>query len=121
MEAMSAWCYQELLWHMLLRGTDTFFVWCGGDEAAEEVGLAQQVYAAAQEYGEFLDHGMPLQFDVPGEPGTVVSAVALGDRALVRRTDFGKQTAPVDIMLGARRCTIEAAPGQCQLVDLGSQ
>ena len=121
MEAMSAWSYQELLWHMLLRGVDTFFVWCGGDEAEEEVGLAHQVYAAAQEYGQFLDHGMPVLFEVPGEPSTVVSALALGDRALVRRTDFGKQVGPVDILIGSRRCTIEAAPGQCQLVDLGAQ
>ena len=29
--------YQELLWHMLLRGTDTFFLWCGRQEAAKEI------------------------------------------------------------------------------------
>ena len=120
-EAMSAWSYQELLWHMLLRGVDTFFVWCAGDEAEEEVGLAHQVYAAAQEYGEFLDSGMPVQFEVPEEPGTVISALVLGDHALVRRTDFGKRAEPVDILIGSRRCTIATAPGQCQLVDLGSQ
>jgi hypothetical protein len=27
--------YKELLWHMLLRGTDTFFLWCREQEAAK--------------------------------------------------------------------------------------
>ena len=42
--------YQELLWHMLLRGTDTFFLWCPEDETAEEVRLVHEVYAASLEY-----------------------------------------------------------------------
>jgi len=117
MPAMSAWSYQELLWHMLLRGTDTFFVWCSDEEAEEEVGLAQQVYAAAQEYGEFLDGGTPVLFDVPGAPGTVVSALVLGDRALVRRSDFGPAAGPVEVLIGARRHNIVARPGQCQVLD----
>ena len=120
MPAMSAWSYQELLWHMLLRGTDTFFVWCSDEEAEEEVGLAHQVYAAAQEYGEFLDNGIPVLFDVPGQPGAVISALVLGDRALVRRSDFGGQSSPVDVLIGTRPCTVKAAPGQCQIVDLGA-
>jgi hypothetical protein len=120
-EPMSAWSYQELLWHMLLRGVDTFFVWCGGEESAEEVGLAHEVYAAAQEYGDFLDSGMPTCFDVPAAPGTVISALVLGDRALVRRTDFGDDAAPVEILVGSRLVSIAAAPGACQVVDLGPQ
>jgi len=40
--------YQELLWHMLLRGTDTFFLWCPSEQAATEVRLLHAVYAAAQ-------------------------------------------------------------------------
>jgi len=119
-EPMSAWAYQELLWHMLLRGVDTFFVWCGGQESAEEVGLAHQVYAAAQEYGAFLRDGLPVLFAVPDAPGTVVSALVLGDRALVRRTDFGASRAPVEVTIGSRCCAIPPAPGRCQVLDMGS-
>ena len=82
--------YQELLWHMLLRGHDTFFLWCPAREAAEEIRLLQPVWAAAQEYGEFLEKGIPITFDVPNQPGPVVSGLRLGNRVLVRRTDFGK-------------------------------
>ena len=117
-EQMSAWSYQELMWHMLLRGVDSFFVWCGGEESAEEVRLVHEVYAAAQEYGSFLEAGMPISFDVPGQPGTVISGLALEDRALVRRTDFGGNMEPVEMMIGTRRFSIPAAPGECQLVDL---
>ncbi|MHC4435333.1 MAG: hypothetical protein ACYTBS_26165, partial [Planctomycetota bacterium] len=46
--------YQELLWHMLLRGTDTFFLWSPRQEAPKETRLVHQVYAQAQQYGEFL-------------------------------------------------------------------
>jgi hypothetical protein len=63
--------YQELLWHMLLRGTDTFFLWCMDSEDAREVSLLHPVYAAAQQYGEFLEKGTPVTFDVPARPGPV--------------------------------------------------
>jgi hypothetical protein len=43
--------YQELLWHMLLRGTDAFFLWCMENENPEEVRLLHEVYAEAQQYG----------------------------------------------------------------------
>ena len=71
--------YQELLWHMLLRGTDTFAMWCMESEYAEEVQLVQQVYAEAQQYGEFMDHGLPITFDLPNQPGTVVSGLLHDD------------------------------------------
>ncbi|MEW6755232.1 MAG: hypothetical protein AB1505_30265 [Candidatus Latescibacterota bacterium] len=115
---MSAWAYQELLWHMLLRGTDTFFVWCGGAESEEEIRLVHEVWAAAQEHGAFLEAGMPACFEVPAQPGTVVSALVLDDRALVRRTDFAGSTEPVEVRLGLRRMPIPALPGQCQVIDL---
>ena len=117
-EQMSAWSYQELLWHMLLRGVDTFFVWCGAEEAFEEVRLVHEVYAAAQEHGGFLDAGMPINFDVPREPGTVISGLVLGDRVLVRRTDFGENTDSVEMWIGTRRVAIPAVPGECQIIDL---
>ncbi|MCE5251992.1 hypothetical protein LLG96_17450 [bacterium] len=114
----SAEKYQELLWHMLLRGTDTFFMWCGAQEEAEEIRLVHEVYAAAQEYGEFLEHGTPITFDVPPQPGTVVSGLVLGNRVLVRRTDFAGSDKPVEIRAGNRTFTVKPAPGKCQVFEL---
>ncbi len=88
---MSQAAYQELLWHLLLRGHDTFFVWCQHDELASEVRLAHEVYAAAGQYGGFLDRGEPVCFDVPDRPSTVTSGLRLGEQVLVRRTEFGKK------------------------------
>jgi hypothetical protein len=110
--------YQELLWHMLLRGTDTFFLWCRNQEAAKEIRLLHQVYAQAQQYGRFLSEGTPILFDVPKQPGTVVSALKLDDRLLVRRTDFKETSDPVEITVGDEKIEIAATPGQCQIISL---
>jgi hypothetical protein len=91
---MSASAYQELLWHLLLRGHDTFFLWCMPDELATEVRLVHEVYAAALKYRGFLDRGVPVSFDVPSKPSTVVSGLRLGDQVLVRRTEFASDSAP---------------------------
>jgi hypothetical protein len=115
---LSERAYQELLWHMLLRGTDTFFLWCPRDEDATEVRLLHEVYAAAQEYGPFLENGTPVCFDVPQQPGTVVSALLLKDRLLVRRTDFAGSSDPVEIAVGNRKVTIEARPGEMQVLSI---
>lgn len=115
---MSAAAYQELLWHMLLRGTDTFYLWCMPDEYVDECRLVQEVYAAAQQYGEFLEHGTPVTFAVPKQPGTVVSALQLGDRLLVRRTDFAGSTEPFELTVGSQKIAVPAAAGQCQLLRL---
>ena len=115
---MSEEAYQELLWHILLRGTDTFFMWCPSAEDAIETRLVHEVYASAQQYGELLEGGVPVLFDVPGEPGTVVSALALGDRVLVRRTDFGGNTEPVEVLMGTDMITVPYAPGKCQILSL---
>ena len=81
--------YQELLWHLLLRGHDTFFLWCVADELAAEIQLVHDVYSKALAYRGFLDRGIPVTFDVPRQPAPVVSGLRLGDRVLVRRTEFG--------------------------------
>ena len=39
--------YKELLWHLLLRGHDTFFLWCMGNELGPEVDAVHEVYAAS--------------------------------------------------------------------------
>ena len=115
---MSEESYQELLWHMLLRGTDTFHMWSGAEEFPKEVRLVHEVYAAAQQYGEFLERGMPITFDVPDKPGTVISGLALGDRVLVRRTDFDDNRNPVKIRVGVKDVFVEYAPGVCRILTL---
>ena len=110
--------YQELLWHMLLRGTDTFFLWCRREEAAKEIRLVHQVYAEAQQYGEFLARGRPIIFDVPKQPGTVVSGLRLDDRILIRRTDFEETAEPVDITVDGKTIEVEIAPGRCRIFSL---
>ena len=110
--------YQELLWHMLLRGTDTFFLWCPVKEDAEECRLVHEVYAEAQQYGEFLQKGTPVTFDVPTTPGTVVSALKLDKRLLVRRTDFGSSIEPVQLTVDSQKVSIEPKPGKTQVIRL---
>jgi hypothetical protein len=117
-QQMSEWAYQELLWHLLLRRTDTFFMWCMPQEQAKEVQLVHSVWAAAQEYGEFLEHGTPLRFEVPNRPGPVISALALGNRVLVRRTDFTATTEPVELKVRGQILRVPPAPGRCQIFTL---
>jgi hypothetical protein len=103
---------------MLLRGADTFYLWCGETEYPEEVRLLHEVYAAAQEYGEFLDKGIPVTFSVPSSPAPVVSALRLGDRLLVRRTDFGGVNGPVTIEVAGQHVVISESPGRCRILEL---
>jgi hypothetical protein len=118
---MSGESYQELLWHMLLRGTDTFFMWSGEDEYPEEVRLLHEVYAEAQQYGNYLEKGIPINYDVPDRPGTVISGLALGNSVLIRRTDFGDNRDPVNILAGTEMITVRISPGQCQIIPLSGK
>lgn len=117
-QQLSETMYQELLWHMLLRGTDTFFPWCRKEEAAKEIRLVHQVYAQAQQYGQFLSEGWPIIFDVPKQPGTIVSGLRLDDRILIRRTDFEKTDERVEIIVDGKKIKIGSAPGKCRIVSL---
>jgi hypothetical protein len=110
--------YQELLWHVLLRGTDTFFVWCRLEEAEKEIRLVHQVYAEALQYKQFLSEGKPINFSVPKQPGPVISGLELDGRILVRRTDFGESTGPAAITVNNRRIEVPPAPGRCQIISL---
>jgi hypothetical protein len=110
--------YQELLWHMLLRGTDTFFVWCGRQDAPKEIKLVHQVYTEAQQYGEFLSKGKPINFNVPKQQGAVISGLKLGNRVLIRRTDFTKPEGPVEINIGKTKIRVAPATKQCQIITL---
>jgi len=115
----SAEKYQELLWHMLLRGTDSFFLWSPREEEQREVELLHPVYAASFEYCDFLEKGTPVSFEVPDTPCPVVSGLKLKDRLLVRRTEFGDATGePVELVVDGKTILVEARPGQCQILDL---
>ena len=115
---LSETMYQELLWHMLLRGTDTFFVWSPRQQAPKEIRLVHQVYAEAQRYAEFLSGGRPITFAVPKQPGPIVSGLRLNDRLLIRRTDFGKTDEPVRINVDDKTIEVEIAPGECQILSI---
>jgi hypothetical protein len=110
--------YRELLWHMLLRGTDAFYMWCGSREYADEVRLLHEVWAAALKYGEFLDKCVPVTFDIPKRPGTVVSGLRLGDRVLVRRTDFTAGAGAVTLRVGGKTIEIPPFPETCRIYTL---
>jgi len=110
--------YRELLWHMLLRGHDTFFLWCSSSERLREVRLLHPVWAAAQQYGEFLDRGVPVNYEVPPQPGPVVSGLRLGNRLLIRRTDFTDHSQPIDLTVAGRPVSVPPAPGECRIITL---
>jgi len=105
--------YQELLWHLLLRGHDTFFLWCVQNELAQEIQLVHEVYAAAGEYAGFLERGTPITHDVPSRPVPIISGLRLGNRVLVRRTNFGDaNVGSIDWQLAAGdHLTVPAEPG----------
>lgn len=115
---LSAEKYQELLWHLLLRGHDGLFLWSPKDEALEESQLVHQVYRESHAYREFLLQGTPVEFSVPDEPGPVVSALKLGSRLLVRRTDFGPETEPVSLRVGDVEVLVPRLEGRCQILEL---
>ena len=116
---MSERAYKELLWHMFLRGHDAIFMWCMAEETAKEIRLVHEVYAASLQYADWLTRGTPVHFDVPNRPGPVVSAVRLGERVLVRRTDFGKTDGePVTLQIAGKTLTVPPAEGRCVVLDL---
>ncbi|MCC7374210.1 MAG: hypothetical protein IT581_06125 [Verrucomicrobiales bacterium] len=84
-----AGAYQEVLWHLLLRGHDTFFLWCMPEELRAEIRLLHPVYAEALAHREFLEHGIPISFEGPTAPGPVISGLRWKQKVLARRTDFG--------------------------------
>ena len=108
--------YQELLWHLLLRGHDGFFMWCQPEQVAVEARMVHQVYAQSLQYQEILNDGVPITFDVPPQPGPVVSGMRLGDQVLLRRTDFDDNNSPVSLMVDDVIVEVSRIDGQCQLV-----
>jgi hypothetical protein len=115
---MSKEAYDELLWHLLLRGHDIFYSWTPMDELAVEIALVQKVYDESLAYSDWLEHGTPISFDVPTEQGTVISGVRVDGKLLVRRTDFDGSTEPVTITLDGKQISVPAAPGECQILRM---
>ena len=115
---LSAEKYQELLWHLLLRGHDGLFLWSPKDEALEESQLVHHVYGESLVYREFLLQGTPIEFSVPDKPGPVVSALKLGSRLLVRRTDFGRETEAVLLRVGDTEVFVPRVEGRCQILEI---
>jgi len=109
--------YRELLWHLLLRGVDSFVQWAPGDEARELKPL-HAVYDASLAFPEFFEKGTPVVFALPEQPGTVVSAIRWKDKLLVRRTDFAGSRTPVEIVVDGRKILVPVAAGECQVLIL---
>ncbi|MDP6356923.1 MAG: hypothetical protein QF473_17560 [Planctomycetota bacterium] len=120
---MTERAYKEVLWHMLLRGHDTFAMWCPRRELAQEARLVQEVYAASMEFGEFLSKGTPVTFAVPKpknkkDAPAVVSGMKMGNKLLVRRTDFTDSKAKVTIEVDGQRIEVSRQDGKCQILEL---
>ena len=91
--------YRDLLWHMLLRGHDTFFLWCLQKELKKEVALVHEVYAESMLYTEYIQNGIPIDQYVSGIDGPVISGLRLGNKVLVKRSDFNLSTHDLSIAL----------------------
>jgi hypothetical protein len=117
---LSAEKYKELLWHLLLRGHEGLFLWSPKNEALEESKLVHEVYRESHDYREFLLRGAPVAFSVPDEPGPVVSALKLGERILVRRTDFGPETEPVGLRVEGALVLVPRVDGRPQILEISS-
>jgi hypothetical protein len=118
---MSEGAYQELLWHMLLRGHYGLAMWCTPPETLKETQLVQQVYAESLAYSEFIEQGTPVSFEIPKQPGTVISGLRLANRLLVRRTDFGEKPGPAAIRIDGKDVLIPTNAGHCQILTLAAK
>jgi hypothetical protein len=116
---MSEAAYQELVWHLLLRGYDGAVIFCDDAEAAREVSLLQKVYAESLEFSDFLETGEPVTFATPDRPGPVVSGMRLGGRVLLRRTDFTDTREPVEVKVQDATIRVPRVEGKVQVIDVG--
>lgn len=116
---MSRFAYEELIWHTLLRGTDTLFLWCRASKTEIEVPPLHEVWAASLAYRDWLQYGRPVIFEVPQRVGPVVSAVKYKGKLLVRRTDFDDDhPSPVKIEVDGQSVSVARNQGVCQVIPL---
>jgi len=116
---MSRHAYQELLWHMLLRGSDSFFMWCPDQQSPDETRLVHEAWSAALEYRSWLNDGVPITFEVSPNERTVISGLRVEERVLVRRTDFSKRAdaSPIRLKIGEQVLVVPSRPGLCQVLE----
>ncbi|MGI5818860.1 MAG: hypothetical protein ACOX9R_12275 [Armatimonadota bacterium] len=117
---MSEWAYQELIWHLYLRGSDGLMMWCRAEETTKEVRLITEVMDGIFAHREFIGAGEPVMFNVPNEPGTVVSGLRLDDRLLVRRTDFTDNQEPIRGVVADRIVEVPRRDGETWEIDLST-
>lgn len=115
---MSRHSYQELLWHLLLRGHDIFFSWCMKEEIETEMTLLQEVYNNSLNYNDWLQSGRPVLFEVPAKESSVVSGVKLNNQVLVRRTDFTDNKKAVKCIIDDKIIMVPYKPGECQIITI---
>jgi hypothetical protein len=109
---MSEVAYREMLWHSLLRGMDSFFMWCVAEQSAREVRLVHAAWAESLEWREWFEKGEFLRFDTPVMGHPVVSAVRFNERVLVRRTDFNQDhPEPVEMIVAGQILRIARKEG----------
>ena len=115
---MSEEAHKELIWHLYLRGTDGLMMWCTAEETTQEIRLITEVMDGMLAHREFIAEGEPVMFNVPNEPGTVVSGLRLGDRLLVRRTDFSDNQEAIRGVVGNRIVEIPRRDGETWEIHL---
>lgn len=115
---MTQQSYKELLWHLLLRGTDIFYSWCMREEIATEMSLLQEVYNNSLEYNVWIQSGRPVFFDVPAQEGSVISGLKLNNRVLIRRTDFTDNKKPIKCTIDGINLVVPYKPGECQILNI---
>lgn len=113
--------YRELIWHVLLRGSDGLYLFNLGypgspvtpAESFESLEAARAVYDELLAYREFLDEGEPMNFEVPPMHSTagIWSGLRLKDRWLVRAFTLGREPQRVQIATGSGgRVVVDAPP-----------
>jgi hypothetical protein len=116
---MSRHAYTELLWHLLLRGADSLFLWCTTEQSPTEIQLVHKVWSDSLQYEEFLNSGHPISHTVPNPPTPVISGLRLNNRVLIRRTDFNPPPHhPVNLTIGNHTVNIPPSPNTCLILNL---
>ncbi len=103
--AMSDGPYRELVRQIFLRGTNSLYLfnlgYPGSPVTAEfsfrSIENVRAVYDDLLDHREFLDKGVPMNFDGPTEAGIVWSGLRLKDRCLVRVATLGKAPGTVSV------------------------
>lgn len=84
--------YRDFLRHMILRGHDSFFMWCMQNELSTEVSLVHEVYSEMAPWMPGLSDWTPLFFDVPATESSVISALLSpdGQKVMALVSAFGQ-------------------------------